>query len=132
YNGNAYADTWVNGAMYFDQNNFGDANSDDAASGYRKFKWMLDYTNDRMNDEFIGVSYIRLAEMYLIRAEARAETGDFTGALNDLHVVRSRVGLGRIEDMNPSLNLRSNKENLINEILRERNCEIGAECGDRL
>ncbi len=132
YAGNAYADTWVNGAMYFDQNNFGDANSDDAASNYRKFKWMLDYTNDRMNDEFIGVSYIRLAEMYLIRAEARAETGDFTGALNDLHVVRSRVGLGRLEDMNPSLNLRSNKENLINEILRERNCEIGAECGDRL
>ena len=34
--------------------------------------------------------------------------------------------------MNPGLNLTSNKENLINEILRERNCEIGAECGDRL
>ena len=34
--------------------------------------------------------------------------------------------------MNPELNLTSNKENLINEILRERNCEIGAECGDRL
>jgi hypothetical protein len=118
--------------MYNNKDKFGDYSSDDCASGYRKFKWMLDYTNDRMNDEFIGVSYIRLAEMYLIRAEARAETGDFTGALNDLHVVRSRVGLGRLEDMNPSLNLRSNKENLINEILRERNCEIGAECGDRL
>jgi hypothetical protein len=34
--------------------------------------------------------------------------------------------------MNPSLNLTTNKDNLINEILRERNCEIGAECGDRL
>ena len=85
-----------------------------------------------MDDEFIGVSYIRLAEMYLIRAEARAETGDLQGALNDLHVVRSRVGLGRLEQMNPELNLTSNKENLINEILRERNCEIGAECGDRV
>ena len=85
-----------------------------------------------MNDEYIGVSYIRLAEMYLIRAEARAETGDLQGALNDLHVVRSRVGLGRIEAMNPALNLTSNKDNLIDEILRERNCEIGAECGDRL
>ena len=132
YNGNTYADTWVNGAMYFDQSNFGDANSDDAASGYRKFKWMLDYTDSRMNDEYIGVSYIRLAEMYLIRAEARAETGNLQGALDDLHVVRSRVGLGRLETMNPTLNLTSNKENLINEILRERNCEIGAECGDRL
>ncbi len=132
YAGNAYADTWVGGAMYYDQNNFGDASSDDAASGYRKFKWILDYTNDRMNDQFIGISYIRLAEMYLIRAEALAETGNYTGALEDLHVVRSRVGLGRLETMNPDLHLTTNKENLINEILRERNCEIGAECGDRL
>ena len=132
YAGFRYADTWVNGAMYYDQSNFGDAGSDDCASNYRKFKWMLDYTNDRMNDEFIGISYIRLAEMYLISAEAKAETGNLQGALDDLHVVRSRVGLGRIEDMNPGLNLKTNKENLINEILRERNCEIGAECGDRL
>jgi hypothetical protein len=70
--------------------------------------------------------------MYLIRAEAKAETGDLKGALDDLHIVRSRVGLGRLEDMNPELNLTSNKDNLINEILRERNCEIGAECGDRI
>lgn len=132
YAGYDYADLWVGGAMYYDQNNFGDYNSDDARSQYRKFKWMLDYTNSKMDDEYIGVSYIRLAEMYLIRAEARAETGDLAGALNDLDVVRSRVGLGRIEKMNPSLNLTSNKENLIEEILRERNCEIGSECGDRL
>ena len=131
YAGVSYIDSWVNGAMYFNKDKFGDAESDDAHSGYRKFKWMLDYTNDRMNDEFIGISYIRLAEMYLIRAEAKAETGDLQGALDDLHIVRSRVGLGRLEDMNPSLNLKSNKENLINEILRERNCEIGCECGDR-
>lgn len=130
--GFTYVDTWVSGAMEYDAGNFTANSSDDVASGYRKFKWMLDYRAGKMDDEFIGVSYIRLAEMYLIRAEARAETGDFGGALDDLHVVRSRVGLGRIEKMNPSLNLTSNKENLINEILRERNCEIGAECGDRL
>jgi hypothetical protein len=70
--------------------------------------------------------------MYLIKAEAEAETGKFLDALEDLHVVRSRVGLGRLEEMNPQLNLTSDKDNLIEEILRERNCEIGAECGDRL
>ena len=130
YNGVYYADTWVGGAMYNNKDKFGDYSSDDCASGYRKFKWMLDYSNDKMNDDYIGVPYIRLAEMYLIRAEAKAETGNLQGALDDLHVVRSRVGLKRLEDMNPDLNLKSNKENLINEILRERNCEIGAECGD--
>ena len=130
WNGRNYSDTWVGGVMDKDSK-FN--NADDIASGYCKYKWLLDYYGDaQMNDEYIGVSYIRLAEMYLIRAEAKAETGDLRGALDDLHVVRSRVGLGRLEAMNPSLNLTSNKENLINEILRERNCEIGAECGDRL
>jgi len=132
YNGKNYADVWVGGAMYYDKDNFGDATADDARSGYRKFKWMLDYSNSKMDDEYIGVSYIRLAEMYLISAEAKAETGDLKGALDDIAVVRSRVGLGRVEKMNPSLNLTTNKDNLIDVILNERNCEIGAECGDRL
>ncbi|MBO4801752.1 MAG: RagB/SusD family nutrient uptake outer membrane protein [Bacteroidaceae bacterium] len=132
YNGFTYIDTWYHGAMRTAPEQFGAEGNDDVASGYRKFKWMLDYSNDKLNDEYIGISYIRLAEMYLIRAEAKAETGDLAGALDDLHVVRSRVGLGRIETMNPGLNLTTNKENLIDEILRERNCEIGAECGDRL
>ena len=131
YNGVNFNDPWVGGCL--ENNSNFNSNADDVASGYCKFKWMLDYKGgSRYDDEYIGVSYIRLAEMYLIRAEAKAETGDLKGALDDLHVVRSRVGLGRLETMNPSLNLTSNKENLINEILRERNCEIGAECGDRL
>ena len=132
YAGFSYVDTWVNGAYDYDAGNFAANNAEEVASGYRKFKWLLDYTSGRMDDEYIGVAYIRLAEMYLIRAEARAETGNLSGALDDLDVVRSRVGLGRIEKMNPGLNLTSNKANLIDEILRERNCEIGAECGDRL
>ena len=130
YAGSTYNDSWVGGFL---EKNSNVTNKDDVASGYCKFKWLLDYYGgSRYDDEYIGVPYIRLAEMYLIRAEARAETGNLQGALDDLHVVRSRVGLGRLETMNPELNLTSNKENLINEILRERNCEIGAECGDRL
>ena len=125
-----YMDSWVGGFL---EKNSNVANKDDVASGYCKFKWLLDYYGgNRYDDEYIGVPYIRMAEMYLIRAEAKAETGDLKGALDDLHVVRSRVGLGRLETMNPSLNLTTNKDNLIEEILRERNCEIGAECGDRL
>lgn len=131
YNGFKYIDTWVDGAMANDAGNFGDLAAD-AHTGYRKFKWLLDYSGGKMDDKFIGVSYIRLAEMYLIYAEALAETGNLKGALDQLHVVRSRVGLGRLEDKNPGLNLTTNKDNLINEILRERNCEIGAECGDRV
>ena len=130
YAGATYNDSWVGGFL---EKNSNVTNKDDVASGYCKFKWLLDYYGgNRYDDEYIGVSYIRLAEVYLIRAEAKAETGDLQGSLDDLHIVRSRVGLGRLEDMNPDLNLKSNKDNLVNEILRERNCEIGAECGDRL
>ena len=130
YAGMNYMDSWVGGFL---EKNSNVNNTDDVASGYSKFKWLLDYWGgNRYDDDLIGVPYIRLAEMYLIQAEAKAETGDLQGALDDLHVVRSRVGLGRLEKMNPGLNLTSNKDNLINEILRERNCEIGAECGDRL
>jgi len=36
---------------------------------------------------------IRIAELYLIRSEARAEQGDYTDALADLNAVRSRAGV---------------------------------------
>lgn len=139
YAGANYNDPWVGGCLQ-NNSNF-NSNADDVASGYVKFKWFLDYKGgSRYDDEYIGVSYIRLAEMYLIRAEAKAETGDLKGALDDLHVVRSRVGLGRLEEANEKfrrgaeldLTDSKNKDVLIDEILRERNCEIGAECGDRL
>jgi len=129
YAGMNYMDSWVGGFL---EKNSNVNNSDDVASGYSKFKWLLDYWGgNRYDDDLIGVPYIRLAEVYLIKAEAEAELGMFQQALDDLHVVRSRVGLGRLETMNPSLKLTSDKERLIDEILRERNCEIGAECGDR-
>ena len=130
YQGQSYIDSWEGGFLTTSAFN----NAEDKATGFFKFKWLLDYGGStlKMDDEYIGVSYIRLAEMYLIRAEALAELGRNQEALDALHVVRSRVGLGRLEQMNPELNLITNKENLINEILRERNCEIGAECGDRV
>ena len=39
------------------------------------------------------VYIIRIAELWLIRAEARAQSGDLPGALNDLNAVRNRAGL---------------------------------------
>lgn len=71
---------------------------------------------------------LRLSDMYLTYAEALLQANnDFKGALEQINIVRARVGLGKLEDCNPSLNLTSNKENLINEILRERACEMGME-----
>lgn len=72
YAGMTYMDSWVGG--FLDKNS-NVSNKDDVASGYCKFKWLLDYYGgSRYDDDLIGVPYIRLAEMYLIRAEAKAET----------------------------------------------------------
>lgn len=94
-------------------------------TGMALFKWVRDFW--KMTADPISYSYMRMAEMYLIYAEALAETGNLKKACDQVNIVRARVGLGKIEVMNPSLNLTSNKENLINEILRERACEFGME-----
>lgn len=131
YQGAQYLDSWEGGLMKY---NTSFNNSDNIATGYDKFKWMLDYVGSdsgKIDDEYVGVPYIRMAEMYLIRAEALAELDRIDEAIAQVDIVRARVGLGGLKVKNPQLNL-SDKNVLIDEILRERNCEIGAECGDRL
>jgi starch-binding outer membrane protein, SusD/RagB family len=45
-------------------------------------------------DAFImNIPIVRLGEMYITRAEARAEAGDAAGALADLNVIRQRAGI---------------------------------------
>ncbi|MDR1258172.1 MAG: RagB/SusD family nutrient uptake outer membrane protein [Tannerellaceae bacterium] len=95
------------------------------STGVALFKWVLDFwTMDRVP---VSYSYMRMAEMHLIYAEALAETGNLLKACEEVNRVRSRVGLGRIETANPELQLTSNKENLIREIMRERAVEFGME-----
>lgn len=95
------------------------------AHGYDCFKFIT----DRVISSNIPFQYpyLRLSEIYLIYAEALAETGDLPGAIEQVNIVRKRVGLGDLDACNPSLSLTSNKENLIKEILRERVCELTLE-----
>ena len=71
--------------------------------------------------------YLRLSEIYLTYAEALLQTGDFTDAIKQVNIVRSRVGLGDIVACNPTENLTTDKNALLQEILRERACELGME-----
>ncbi|WP_250629661.1 RagB/SusD family nutrient uptake outer membrane protein [Aureibaculum algae] len=65
----------------------------------------------------------RLAELYLIRAEARAHLENLNGALNDVNKIRQRAS---IEDL-----INISKEELINAILQERRVELFTESGNR-
>jgi hypothetical protein len=66
---------------------------------------------------------LRLAEQYLIRAEARAMQGDLIGAKEDLDVVRSRAGLPNSTAVTT--------EELQMAILQERRVEFFTEYGHR-
>ena len=70
------------------------------------------------------LSMLRLGEVYLIRAEARARQGNIAGAAADLNVVRSRAGL--------SGTTASNQADMLSAILHERQVELFAEHGHRL
>lgn len=96
-----------------------------AAYGYGLYKYVTDYK--KSFNQPTQWPYLRMAELYLIYAEALAETGDLAGALEKVNDVRARVGLNKLEDCNPDLSLNTNKDNLIKEILRERACELGLE-----
>ena len=66
---------------------------------------------------------LRLSEQYLIRAEARVQKGDISGAQADLNIIRARAGL--------SSTTASDQSSLLNAILHERQVELFTEWGHR-
>ena len=53
----------------------------------------ITYKYRDFEDETITQYYIRLAEIYLLRAEARAHLNNLPGALEDINLIRNRAGL---------------------------------------
>ncbi|MDR1723901.1 MAG: RagB/SusD family nutrient uptake outer membrane protein [Tannerella sp.] len=123
YMGLDHVEIWKGGNIEYNSNLNGWAIR--FPTGMALFKWVLDFWT--MANRPVSYSYIRMAEMHLIYAEALAETGNLTKACEEVNKVRARVGLGKIEVMNPELQLTSNKNNLITEIMRERAAEFGLE-----
>lgn len=62
---------------------------------------------------------IRTAELYLIRAEARAQQNNLIAALNDLNAVRDRAGLAAL--------ITTDKTAVLNAIAQERRLEFAFE-----
>ncbi|PWV55546.1 RagB/SusD family nutrient uptake outer membrane protein [Chitinophaga sp. S165] len=81
----------------------------------------LSITNPDAQTEYLMV--LRLGEQYLIRAEARAQQNNITGAQNDLNAIRSRAGL--------IASLASDKESILSAIYHERQVELFTEWGHR-
>ena len=76
------------------------------------------------NAEYYTV--LRIAEQYLIRAEARAEQGNPSGAISDLNMIHNptRVGL-------PTYSGATDQASVLSAIMKERQVELFAEWGHR-
>jgi hypothetical protein len=68
---------------------------------------------------------LRLAEQYLIRAEASAELGNGVSALADVNIVRARAGLA------PSTANPGSQTAVLAAIMHERQIELFTEWGNR-
>ncbi|PCE63023.1 RagB/SusD family nutrient uptake outer membrane protein [Sediminicola luteus] len=66
---------------------------------------------------------MRLAEAYLMRAEALAQLGNLEGALSDLNRIRQRAGLSNLDSLD--------KDSLLEAIWEQRRLELFTEFGLR-
>jgi hypothetical protein len=87
---------------------------------YYPYKY-TSYQNGTALTEYLMV--FRLAEQYLIRAEANAQLGDIAGSQADLNAIRARAGL-------PPTTA-SDQASLLAAVLHERQTELFTEWGHR-
>lgn len=87
---------------------------------YYPHKYKADYNETESLEYSI---LFRLAEQYLIRAEAHAHLGDLFGAANDLNKIRERAGLAATQA--------NTQTELLEAILKERQLELFTEQGHR-
>lgn len=95
------------------------------ATGYANMKYYLGSEYQRQYTQWVTLRY---SDIMLTYAEALLQANnDNSGALKWVDLVRARVGLKGLVECNPSLNLETDKTALLEEILRERACELGME-----
>lgn len=95
------------------------------ATGYDNMKYYLGTEYQRQYCQWVT---LRLSDLYLTYAEALLQArNDFDGAIDWIDRIRARVGLRGLVECNPGKNLTSDKDALLEELLRERACELGME-----
>ncbi|MHA4893552.1 RagB/SusD family nutrient uptake outer membrane protein [Pedobacter sp. PWIIR3] len=85
------------------------------------YKYKVNSDASQPNSEYLVM--LRLAEQYLIRAEAKAHLGKLTEAANDLNKIRNRAGLSDF--------VSNDATTLLNAISQENRKEFFAEWGHR-
>jgi hypothetical protein len=92
---------------------------------YYPYKYKVQGGNGGPLEEYSVV--FRLAEQYLIRAEARAKQGNVTDAIGDVDAIRGRAGLPLVADTEGDISA----DDLLAVIAHERRIELFTEWGHR-
>jgi len=117
------SDTLLNSFQAGDQRKSKWVNSVVTTGSGIKYYYPFKYKNNSAAvTEYLMV--LRLGEQYLIRAEARIQKGNPSGALSDLNTIRQRAGL--TDYSGPT-----DKNSLLAAILHERQVELFTEWGSR-
>ena len=88
---------------------------------YYPYKYKQWNTNTTASAEYF--TFLRLAEQFLIRAEARAKQNNLSGAAADINVIRNRAGLGNTTA--------ATQPALLLAVEQERRIELFSELGHR-
>lgn len=96
------------------------------ATGFGLYKFFKEGKGS-LAGNYLEWPYLRLAEVHLIYAEALLKNSRPADAIAQLDIIRSRVGLNGLVECNPGKNLTADANALMEEILRERACELGFE-----
>lgn len=121
YNGRA-VELWAGG-----RDNASDTSTESGeyATGFGLYKFYKEGYNS-LYYEYLEWPYLRLAELHLIYAEALLKNDRIPEAIDQVDIIRNRVGLKGLEESNPNKNM-SNPAVLMEAILNERACELGLE-----
>ncbi len=112
-------ETWVGGTEALNMPN---TNTGIYATGYRHLKYIAGEEYFKKHPQWVWLS---LSEMYLNYAEALVQAdGNLTEAIRQVDIVRQRVGLKGLVECNPTKNLTTDREALLEEIMRERAIEL--------
>lgn len=88
------------------------------------FKYKVSRSNQPITEYYV---LLRLAEVYLIRAEANARLNNLEAAIEDVDLIRGRAELPLFQDVSPDIS----QPDLIDAIIHERRIELFAEGGHR-
>ena len=114
-------EAWVGG---IDAENEPNTQTGSFPTGYGPIKYLMGNDMLRRYTQWVN---IRLSDVYLMYAEALCQNNRLADAIAQVDIIRTRVGLGGLVECNPDKNLTSDKDALLEEILRERACELGME-----